>query len=270
MAALEAGVDRAQVDGFAEQHLAGVDILVNAAGLPTATSTDFAAMLGANAQLPLFLARAAHAAGVKRMVHVSSAAVQGRQRLDETETLRPENPYALSKALGERLLREEDGPEIVRYRPTSVHGPHRQVTRALMRIAESPVAAMAAPGDDPSPQVPVNRVAQAVALLADLAESPGPVVLHPWEGATTRSVLADLGGKEPYALNRKTAEIAVAGAYSAARFSGRLLGQARRLDMLLFGQRQLDGWFGARLGDPEVGWLIRMRQHVLAGREPRS
>jgi hypothetical protein len=66
--ALRKLIKQNEVEAFAEQHLADVDVVINAAGLPTATSTDFAAMLGANAQLPLFLARASHVAGVKRAV----------------------------------------------------------------------------------------------------------------------------------------------------------------------------------------------------------
>lgn len=48
---------------FAKQELGGVDVIVNAAGIATATSTDLSSLLGANAILPLFLATSAAAGG---------------------------------------------------------------------------------------------------------------------------------------------------------------------------------------------------------------
>ena len=59
-------------------QLQDIDIVVNAAGVPDATSTDFAALVAANGVLPGLIAAACVRAGVGRLVHVSSAAVQGR------------------------------------------------------------------------------------------------------------------------------------------------------------------------------------------------
>ena len=245
---LRAAVDEAAVDAYAERYLGGVNLIVNAAGLATATSTQLPALLGANAVLPLFLAEAAQRAQVGSYVHISSAAVQGRGLLTESEEMRPENPYAVSKALGEVLLRRHSPIATVRYRPTSVHGPTRAITRSLVKVARSPLAAVAAPGDDPSPQMPVERLAQAVALVCAEAGSAPEVVLHPWEGATTETVMSVLGGKDHKRLPRTFARSTVAGAYAAARMRRGLLGHARRLDMLLFGQEQAAGWLATRLG----------------------
>ena len=265
--ALREAIDPNDVDQYAETHLTDVDVLVNAAGLATATSTDLSSLMGANAVLPLFLTRAATLAGVTRVVHISSAAVQGPGELDEGERLEPDNRYALSKALGEALLRGAPAMEVIRYRPTSVQGPERDVTRTLMRLAESPLAAVAAPGDDPSPQIPRAHVADAVSLLVDLSERPPEVVLHPWGGATTRSVLIDLGRKEPRVVNRLAANQAVALAYAASRGMASVRAHARRFDMMMFGQPQADGWLSTRLEPIGDGWLRDCRREMLnAGR----
>lgn len=267
--ALKAEIDDGNAHQYAELHLDGVDVLINAAGMATATSTGVAAMLGANALLPSFLARAAQSAAVRRMVHVSSAAVQGRMVLDESENLQPQSRYGASKAYAEQLIRSETTIDIVRYRPTSVQGVGRGVTRSLMRLAQSPAALIATPGSDPSPQTSVEQVARAVCILADLDETPPAVVLHPWEQATTRSVLADLGGREPRAIGRASATRVVSAGYAAARVSPHIRGHVRRLDMMLFGQAQVSGWLEARLAPLDHDWLKSIRQELASGEKPR-
>ena len=70
--------------------LAGCDVVVNAAGNPDASSLDEDALYGANALLPAVLLLAAESAGVRRVVHVSSAVVQNdKPVLDDSEDLRP-------------------------------------------------------------------------------------------------------------------------------------------------------------------------------------
>ena len=79
-----------------------MDVLINAAGNPDASSQDEDGLYGANALLPALLLRAARAAGVRRFVHVSSAVVQNDKAvLDASEDLRPFSPYSASKVMGE-------------------------------------------------------------------------------------------------------------------------------------------------------------------------
>lgn len=266
---LRAEIDPEMAYQYAKQHLDGIDVLINAAGMATATSTDMAAMLGANALLPSFLASAAQFAAARRMVQVSSAAVQGRRVLDESENMQPQSRYGESKAYAEQLIRSETNVDIVRYRPTSVQGVGRGVTRSLMRLAQSPVAAIATPGDDPSPQTSVEQVARAVCLLADLDETTPSVVLHPWERTTTRSVLNDLGGREPRAINRAVATRVVSAGYATARVSPHIRGHVRRLDMMLFGQPQVSGWLETRLARLDDDWLKSIRQELVSAEKPR-
>lgn len=223
--------------------LQGCDVVVNAAGLATATGGGDD-LFGANSLLPGVVAQAV--APGARFVHVSSAAVQGRRKcLDETTYTEPFSPYSLSKALGEQLA-TRTRPATVLYRPTSVHGTGRRVTQSLVRVLASPAACVAAPGEDPTPQALVANVADALAFLALTAETPPGVVLHPWEGLTTSELVRVVGRREPHLVPRSLAKALVAAGNFVGRWSGAVAGVARRAEMLLFGQRQSRSWLQGR------------------------
>lgn len=219
-------------------ELVGAAVVVNAAGIARATGAGDD-LFGANALLPAVVAKAV--ADGTRMVHVSSAAVQGRMSpLDETTTRAPFSPYSVSKALGEELLEGRAGT--VCFRPTSVHGADRRVTRSLHRLVSSPLASVAGTGDGPTPQVLVDNVADAIALVATTQLEPPPVVLQPGEGLTVAGLVRDLGGREPRHVSTWLASpiIRLVGAFGTVVPGAK--GVARRLEMLWFGQRQVDGW----------------------------
>ncbi|KQW47788.1 hypothetical protein ASC77_15285 [Nocardioides sp. Root1257] len=228
--------------------LAGCSVVVNAAGLATATAGGDDALVGADALLPGVVARAAPPAA--RLVHVSSAAVQGRREvLDESLGTSPFSPYSAAKAWGEALVQERGGATVC-FRPTSVHGHGRAVTRTLARALGSPLATVAGDGERPTPQVLVANVADAIAYVATCSEQPPPVVLQPWEGLTTAGLVRLLGGREPVHLPEPLARTVVGSGYRVARWSGRAAGIARRLDMMWFGQRQEPGWLETRWQAP--------------------
>lgn len=249
--------DRAIVQILAHRYsrelkaLAGVDVVVNAAGLPEAGSGGSAALFGANALLPGLLARSASELGVRRIVHISSAAVQGRAPvLDETVAASPFSPYSRSKALGECLIFAcaQDGLEVAILRPTSVHSSERSMTRRLARLARSPLSTVAGAGSRPTPQVLLTNVAAAVALLVEHPSVPPTPVLQPWEGMTTGGLLRLLGlGRQPRRMPDYLAESLVAGARAVGQVSSAILAEARRLEMLLFGQPQKRGWLDQHL-----------------------
>jgi nucleoside-diphosphate-sugar epimerase len=225
------------------ESLEGCDVVVNAAGVATATGHGDS-LFGANALLPGLLV--AVAPSNARFVHVSSAAVQGRLRvLNETEERAPFSPYSLSKSLGEQVVLATR-PGAVCYRPTSVHGPGRDVTRSLVRVLKSPLASVAGTGELPSPQVRVENVGDAVALLATTEEAPPRVVLHPSEGMTTGNLVRILGGREPLRMPWGLARAAVAVAFFVGRAVPASAGVARRLEMLWFGQGQGPSWLSER------------------------
>ncbi|MGC0249429.1 NAD-dependent epimerase/dehydratase family protein [Pseudactinotalea sp. Z1748] len=259
--------------------LTEAEVVINAAGLATPGAGMTDDLVGANALLPGVVKRAAARAGVERVVHVSSAAVHGEAKvLDPGADPRPTSPYGWSKLWGEQVAsaaglhqpptpgaghsdpgvaqpdhgakqsdrgaRRADhgapGPTVVTYRPTSVHGPGRGVTDQVRRLARSPLSCVAAPGDHPTPQVMVEQVASHALHLASATEVPTGPVIHPWEGWTTSSFLQHLGdGKRPRRIPRPLARAVLAVAKTAGRLHPRLGANARRLQMLWFGQRQL-------------------------------
>lgn len=238
--------------------LPSADVVVNAAGLATPGGSARSALTGANALLPVTLAQSADRHGA-RLVHLSTAAVQGRAHvLDCEATYAPETPYARSKALGEMALMAMGLQRLTIHRATSVHGAGRATTVALARAARHPAVMVAAPGDDPSPQVHVESVARAIAAIV-MSESAPMVTLQPSEGITTSGIIRILGGREPRLVPRVAARIAVERAYDLSRLGShaRLRAQARRLEMLLFGQGQAPGWLeraDGRLNRPAAEW----------------
>lgn len=232
----------------------GCAAVVNAAGNPDASSTDSEALVGANALLPGVALAAAGRAGVPRFVHVSSAVVQGDLAvLDDSGEVRPFSPYSHSKVLGEQVLESMAGEgRLVIFRPPSVHGPDRRVTRRIARFARSPLSSVAMPGTQRSPQALIANVGDAVAWLATEA-SPPLRVIYPWEGLTAESLLRQLSGRSPRKIPRTMASLAL----RIARFTlGRLpVGAAnvRRLEILWFGQGQAESWLTRQGWQPPVG-----------------
>lgn len=228
--------------------LEGCSAVVNAAGLATATAGGRDALVGADALLPGVVAKTIPSRA--RLVHVSSAAVQGRREvLDESSETEPFSPYSAAKAWGETLVRERAG-ETVCFRPTSVHGRDRPATRTLVRALQSPVASVAGRGDRPTPQVLVANVADAIAYVATTGEEPPPVVLQPWEGLTTAGLVRLLGGREPRHVPETLARALVESAHRVGSSWGGAAGYARRLEMMWFGQRQEPGWLDSRWSPP--------------------
>ncbi|MBI2242458.1 MAG: NAD-dependent epimerase/dehydratase family protein [Nocardioides sp.] len=252
MQGLRAEVSNVQLDDAVMDlrgALLGATAVVNAAGIADATSGARDDLFGANALLPAIAAAARPARA--RLVHVSSAAVQGRRAfLDETLETDPFSPYSRSKALGEGALYGQ--PRTVIFRPTSVHGRGRPTTTSLIRFLSSRLASVAGAGEDLTPQVLLSNTADAVAFLALCEVEPPPVVLQPSEGITTAELVRVLGGREPLHVPTRLARVLVNVAGLMGRFSGRAAGHSRRLELLWFGQAQVTGWLSGRW-EPPVG-----------------
>ncbi len=231
------------------QNVAGADAVVNAAGNPDASLRDEASLIAVNALLPAVLARAIHSAGVPRFVHVSSAVVQGAApRLDQSTHTAAFSAYSRSKVLGELLAQEFAAPATVVYRPPSVHALDRRVSRMTARIARSPISSVARSGSSPSPQTLLKNVADAIAFLATTELQPPAIVAHPSEGLTTASVLTFLGGRPPLEIPRALAKAVVAMLVASGKAVPQIAANARRVEMLWFGQLQAPSWL------TDVGW----------------
>ena len=222
--------------------LNGVDVVINASGVAAPTSSSPEALLCGNVLWPLVLARAAVEAGTRRLVHVSSAAVQGRRDpLDESLEQAAFSPYSVSKGRGEHALVEAwttgMGPrELVLYRPTSVHGRGRQATASLVRLSRVRYLPVSGSGDQPLPITLVENVAAAATLLATTPHPP-LVALHPWEGMTTARLMEALAADVPRThLPERVVRTALAATRRLERASSALTAFSRRLDLLYVGQ----------------------------------
>lgn len=244
----------AEVTALAEE-LAGSDVVVCCAGNPDASSQDLAGLFGANAALPGVAAAASAVSGARRFVHVSSAAVQGgADRLDASDDTQAFSPYARSKTDGERAVLGAPSPDsTVVFRPPSVHSAERPVTRGIRMLARSPLSSVVGPGTEPTPQAHIENVAAAVGELALTPSDPPPVVIHPWEGWTTGELMRTFGsGREPLHIPAALGPV-LRRALRLAATIDRLAPNARRVEMMWFGQRQDESWLTASGWDPPVG-----------------
>jgi UDP-glucose 4-epimerase len=250
-ASASAAADQRHRDSLAA-HLDGADIVINAAGIADADAPATPALFGANALMPLLVAQAAAVAGARRFVHLSSVVVQGTSTLDETARTEPFSPYSLSRALGEAVVLRDPQVETVLYRPSPVQGGHKPNTRAVIRIARSPLACVAGDGSLPTPQALVEEVSSAITFTALLDKPVPPILLHPHNGMTTGLLLELLGGKQPRHLPLRATRLAVTGILAATRTNLRAYGHARRLEMLLLGRHQAPGWLAENGFQPRL------------------
>ncbi|WP_375544397.1 NAD-dependent epimerase/dehydratase family protein [Dietzia cercidiphylli] len=230
----------------------GCSAVVNAAGVAEPTRHRAGDMTSANAILPGLVAAAASAAGA-RTVHISSAAVQGRiATLDSSSYVDPISKYAKSKSDGEKAALD-NGRNVIIYRPPGVHGPNRNVTRAVKRLATGRISCVAAPGSNNTPQAHIANVASAIAFLATTDEAAPNCVSHPSEGLTTAQLLSILGGRSPVLVPRALARCAVAFCFAIANLIPAAVPHARRLEVLWFGQGQALSWLSDAGWRPPVG-----------------
>ncbi|NKE10092.1 MULTISPECIES: NAD-dependent epimerase/dehydratase family protein [Kocuria] len=260
--------DLESVIDYLADSFAGADVVVNAAGIATPDGTDQDALVGANAMLPVLILAAAERTGVKRVVHISSAAVQGKTPyLDESARTSPFSPYSFSKALGEsalqRMAAREDRParpELVILRATSVQGPTRGTTKRLAAFASSPLCSVAGDGSAHTPVTSIDALAEFTVTVGTHKDSVPQIVLLPWEGATAASILRDAGRRHPVKLPTALCKAAVAtGYFLSGMAANRWHGAVRRIEVTWFGQNQVPGWGREQglLPTPKIGELLR-------------
>ncbi|MGI4860828.1 MAG: NAD-dependent epimerase/dehydratase family protein [Janthinobacterium lividum] len=139
-----------------------------------------------NVEGSLRVARAAHAAGVRRMVFLSSVKAMGEaepgippRAWTETDTPHPVDPYGISKQEAETALREfsrQSGLEVVCLRPPLVYGPGvRANFLQLMRATASgwpmPLGLVSAKRS----MVYIENLIDAIALCCHHPAAPGNV-----------------------------------------------------------------------------------------------
>ena len=245
-------------------ELANCDVLINAAGNPDASSRSRSALLGANALTVALLGVLAQQQPIRRMVHVSSAVVQGDvPTLNDEPAAAPFSTYSESKFAGEKVVEQlaadaSAETQFVIYRPPSVHAADRRVSRLVHKLARSPLAVVAGRGDHTTPSALLGNVASAIAFLATCTDEPPLRVQHPSEGLSTAELMRILGGKEPLHLPTSLARAMVRTLKWSGRRAPALAANARRVEVLLLGQAQARSWLDtARWQRPigREGWL---------------
>jgi nucleoside-diphosphate-sugar epimerase len=127
------------------------------------------------------LIQTALAAGVRRIVHVSSITVHGNDLRgigDESAPLREEpNPYSRSKVAGERVIAHmvrEYGAPITVVRPGWIYGPRDRASFArLARRIEQHKMLMVGSGENHLPLIYARDVARGVLLASEAEEAEG-------------------------------------------------------------------------------------------------
>lgn len=226
-----------------EQLFRGADVVVNAAGVAKPVGDADDSLYGANALLPTVIAVAARNSGVPRVIHLSSAAVQGsRKTLDSSTEVAPFSPYSHSKALGElaliQLSTTLQDTDLVIVRATSVQGVNRDTTRMLKRIARSPLSSVAFPGTQPTVVSSVDGLCEFVENVGRFEGEMEAILLQPWEGLSVRDVLELAGDKTPVVLPRWICRTLLTVGQSVGFVIPRAAGLTRRVELMWFGQNQ--------------------------------
>jgi nucleoside-diphosphate-sugar epimerase len=163
-----------------ERALRGVDRVLHCAARtgPWGAEADYERT---NVQGLETLVRAALAAGVQRVVHVSSATVHGIDlggAADETAPMRDERyPYTRSKVAGERVLErliQEEGAPVTIVRPGWIYGPRDHTSFArLARMIDTRRMVMAGAGRNHLPLIYVGDVVRGVLLACQATQAVG-------------------------------------------------------------------------------------------------
>lgn len=134
-----------------------------------------------NVYATMTLLRAAHDAGVRRMVHCSTNGVIGEIKnppVDETAACHPTNIYEKTKLEGEQAVlafaRETDYPVVV-VRPAWVYGPRCPRTEKLMRTVRKRRFLIFGNGKTLRHPVYISDAVQGLELCAEVECAPGQV-----------------------------------------------------------------------------------------------
>ncbi len=296
------------IDSLADSF-AGAQVVVNASGLVGPNEQDLTPLLSANALLRVVIAIAAQRTGVKRVIHMSSAAVQGPVKtLDASPTTQPFSAYSFSKALGEEVLlalrdfvkesaaagsapgspasslpaapsfapvqvAPDHAVEVCIVRATSVQGAGRRTTEAFAKIASSPFSSVAGTGKGKSPVSSSYGLAEFVSMVGQFESELPPIVVQPWEGSTCESVLIDAGRRFPFKLPRPFCAASIKLGYALSRaLNDRFQGSVRRAEVMWFGQDIDDSWARSHQLIPEarVREVLRTAHTALGKKKDRK
>lgn len=161
---------------------AGLDVVVSNAAVYTIRAQSWEAFTVPNIQGTENVLRAAHAAGVRRVIHISSTAVYRRQvgqvvrEASDQLTLADRGkarPYAVSKALSEQLawrVAEELGLQLTCLRPCAIYGSgDRQFLPTMARFMAWPVLPL------PTARMPLVHAGDVAAAAVAARRNPASI-----------------------------------------------------------------------------------------------
>jgi len=247
------------IDGHTDWHAAlqGIDVVIHLAArvhVMRESATDpLAAFRIVNVQGTENLARQAAAAGVKRLVYVSSIKVNGEETVSghayrETDPPAPQDAYGISKWEAEQALHRvaaETGLEVVIVRPPLVYGPgvrgnFVQMLRVLAKGIPLPFASV--------------RNQRSLICVTNLADALIACATHPAAAGQTYQVSDGEDISTPELLRRLGAAMGRPARLlpcppALLKLAGRLTGRSAQVERLL-GSLQIDS---ARIRR-ELGW----------------
>jgi len=245
-----------------ETLVAGVAIVYHVAGRVAARSeADF---LGANGLGTAEVARAALAAGVPRLLYVSSLAVTGPtvpgRPLDEKSPPHPVTAYGRSKRAGEDAVRAAGLPFTI-VRPPAVYGPRDRAFLGLFRLARGGFAPLLGDGRQELSLVHGADLAQALIAAATSAATLGGTyhAAHP-ELVTQRQLVEAIGR----AMGRRVLvapipKAIVRLALHALGLSARIAGRTTILDPAKAPELLAPAWTCSSLAlERDAGWKAQV------------
>jgi nucleoside-diphosphate-sugar epimerase len=237
--------------------LSGIDVVIHLAArvhvMHDQAADPLAAFRHVNTEGTEYLARAAAASGVKRLVYVSSIKVNGEetysgQHYKEADVPSPQDPYGISKWEAEQALHRvaaETGLEVVIVRPPLVYGAgvkgnFVQMLKVLAKGIPLPLASV----KNLRSLVYIGNFVDALLKCATHPAAAGQTYLvSDGEDVSTPELLRQLGA----AMGRPARLLPCPPAL--LKLGGRMLGKADQIDRLL-GSLQVDSSKIRR----ELGW----------------
>jgi hypothetical protein len=133
-------------------------------------------------------------------------------------------------------------PEVVILRATSVQGTGRPTTIQLQKIARSPIASVARPGNFPTVVSSLRGLVEFIGRVGAYEASVPTIILQPWEGMTTSVVLEIAGGRAPRQLPASLCRVIVRLGFAVGSIVPRVSGMVRRVELMWFGQAEDARW----------------------------
>jgi nucleoside-diphosphate-sugar epimerase len=233
-----------------EAAVSGVDRVIHCAARtgPWGPAAEYE---NTNVRALKMLVEVAVAAGVRRLVHVSSITVHGtdvRGEADETAPLKAESdPYSRSKVAAERLLErmiQEHGAPVAIVRPGLIYGPRDTNSFGrFARLIEQGKMPIIGSGHNRVPLIYVTDVARALLLASEVDHAVGRTYLVVNDERVTQvdylaAIARQLGAEPPRVHIPYRLALALGAAAEAA---GHLARMQQAPPIMRFGLQQIGG-----------------------------